>query len=141
MAKKTLRIPLYPKQPDKFIDLMKKVVERHESEGASSPLNDPSFVDMADFKAKLLQAEALRNESIEHRAEAEAKMDEAKSILGINKGQTISNTTTLYHMLDKIKSLLLVKNSDQPKHLVVYGFDVVEDTAKGVGRPKKKKNP
>jgi hypothetical protein len=141
MSKITLRIPLYPKQPKKFIDLMKKVVEKHEEDGASSLLNNPDYIDMADFKAKLLQAEGLRKESLYHRAQAEIKMEESKNILGTGKGSSIDLPDTLYHMLNKIKRLLLVKFTNEPMALAEYGFDVVVDTAKGVGRPKKKKNP
>ena len=103
MAKRTLRIELPVNKPDKFIELMKRIVTQHESLGASSPLNNPTYVDMANFKAKLVKADTLRRESIEARAEAEAKMDEAKQILGIGIGKSISLPGPLYYQLDKIK--------------------------------------
>ncbi|MES2621866.1 MAG: hypothetical protein V4615_13535 [Bacteroidota bacterium] len=139
MAKRTIRIPLFPNKIDKFIELMKSVVAEHENQGASSPLSDPSFMDMADFKAKVLQAETLRRESIEARATAEAKMHEAKQLLGIGVGQTIDSDTHLYHHLNRIKGLLLAKFAYVPKELCLFGFEVIIGTAKGVGRPGKKK--
>ena len=139
MAKRTLRIDLPANKPDKFIKLMKDVVANHEALGASSPLNNPSIIDMADFKAKLLKADTLRRESIEARAEAEAKMMESKQILGIGVGQNMNSDKHLYFMLDGIKHLLLAMHRDNPEHLSTYGFNVVIGTAKGIGRPKKKK--
>jgi hypothetical protein len=140
MAKRTVRVSLYPNIIDKFMDLAKAVVARHELEGASSPLNNAATIDMAAFKAKMLQADALRQESIAHRAHAEAKMMEAKAIMGLSAGQTISTERTLYHEMNRIKRFLMVRFASDEKSLCEFGFDVILGTARFIGRPKKKKD-
>ena len=137
MAKVSLRIPLPKGHPEKFVQLMRDIVKQHEALGPSSPLNDTSVVDMADFKAKLLEADALREESIQHRADAEATMGHAKAILGITQGQSINTDGTLYYMLDKIKRQLIIKNKGVEQNLEHFGFHVVRGTTKKVGRKKK----
>ena len=137
MAKRTVRIPLYKDQPDKFVRLLQKVVEHHEELGASSPLNDPSIVDMADFKLKLTEAVALRTEAEELRALAKSKLAQADAILGIKRGQTIHVDGTLYNMLDIVKQFLKARFYGIEKQLLMFGFHVVIDTAKGIGRKRK----
>jgi len=138
MARKTVRVPLPKGYPDKFIDLMKDIVEKHEELGASSPLNDPSVINMTDFKQKLEQADAMRKESIAHRAAAETKMNQAKHILGTDFGQTINTEGTLYYMLESIKMQLLNAHRGVEETLSTYGFDVVIGSA-SVGAKKKKR--
>jgi hypothetical protein len=140
MAKVISRIPLYPNKPDKFIQLMKDIVAQHEELGASSPLHNSTIIDMAAFKLKLEKADGLRNESIKARARAEAKMNQARSLLGTNAGQTINTTGTLYYDLDLIKKLMMVTYRECLEEMSDFGFDVVIDTAKGIGRPKKVKS-
>lgn len=137
MPKKTLRIPLYPDSPEKFLELAQLVIEHHETLGASSPLNSPGLIDMAAFKQKVEEAVTLRREAEQHYNDYFTKMGHSRSIMGTGKGQTISMPDTIYSELNRIKKLLLVKNPNTPKELGLYGFHVVIDTA-SVGRPKKK---
>lgn len=139
MGRVTIRIPLYKAYPEKFITLMKHVVRKHEEMGASSPLNDASVIDMADFKAKLEAADALRTESEALRGEAEAKMDQARKILGTSVGQTINTEGTLFYLIDIIKRVLLTKYRGEEESMSPFGFDVVKGKAKSGGRTKKKK--
>lgn len=118
---------------------MKDVVEKHEAMGVSSPLNNTSLIDMADFKQKMLQADALREESIRLRALSETKMSESKTILGTNIGQTISTEGTLFYLLNIIKRILLIKYNDVPVTIDEFGFRAIVGTAHGVGRKKKVK--
>ena len=138
--KVSLRIPLPKGHPDKFIQIMKDVIEEHEELGVASPLNNPTFVDMADFKQKLLQADQLREASIAARAEAEALMGQAKKILGTSVGQSINTEGTLYYMLESIKKVLLVKYRGVEQDLESFGFHVVVGSTKKVGRKKKVKS-
>jgi len=137
MAKRTVRIPLYKNQPDKFVRLLQKVVEHHEELGASSPLNDPSIVDMADFKLKLTEAVQLRTEAEELRGLAKSKLAQADVILGIKRGQNIHMQGTLYNMLDIVKQFLKARFYGIEKQLLLFGFHVVIDTAIGIGRKRK----
>ena len=139
MGRVTIRVPLYKAYPEKFIELMKRVVEKHEELGPSSPLNDPSFIDMAAFKIKLEQADALRTESEALRAEAEEKMALARKLLGTSVGQTINTEGTLFHLIDIIKRLLLTKYRGEEESLSPFGFNVVIGKAKNGGRTKKVK--
>ena len=139
MAKRTVRIPLPKGSPEQFVNLLKHIVRHHEELGASSPLNVSSLIDMADFKQKLLQADALREESIEHLAEARAKLGQAKKILGLQLGQTINTEGTLFCMLETIKRLLLNHYRVEEQNLEKFGFHVVVGEARFIGRPRKKK--
>ena len=94
---------------------------------------------MADFKLKLQQADTLREESIAAREIAEEKMNQARQILGTGAGQTITTKGTLHYDLELIKRHLMGKYREYPEGMSKHGFHVVIDTAKGVGRPKKKK--
>jgi hypothetical protein len=137
MAKVSIRVPLPVKSLERLIELMKSVVAKHEAMGISSPLNNPAFIDMPAFKAKVLAAEELREKSIAARADAEAYMGQAKSILGTAIGQSINTEGTLYYLLDIIKRMLLVKYRGQEETLSIFGFKVVIGTTKPVG-PKTK---
>jgi hypothetical protein len=139
MAKVITRIPLHRNKPDKFIQLMKDVVARHEADGVASPLNSAPWIDMPAFKLKLQQAETLREESIAARIIAEEKMNQARQILGTGAGQTIFTKGSLYYELELIKRHLMGKYREYPEGMSKHGFDVVIGTAKGVGRPKKNK--
>jgi len=137
MAKVTVRIPLYKDQPKKFVNLLKKVAEHHDKLGATSPLNDTSIIDMTNFKQKLAAAVQLRTEAEELRALAKSKLAQANFILGITRGLNINTKGTLYNLLDIAKQFLKARFYGSEKELVLFGFHVVIDTAKGIGRRKK----
>jgi hypothetical protein len=122
-----------------MMDLMREIIAKHEELGASSPLNNNSVIDMADFKAKFLEADALRKEGIMLAAEAKSKMDQARKIMGTNPGQTVNTDGTLFYKLTDIKKYLLFKYNGVEEVLSEYGFNIVVRNAVGVGRPKKKK--
>ncbi len=140
MSKVTIRVEMHRNHPDKFMRLIEKLITRHEELGASSPLSGNPVVDMAAFKQKFTEANSFREQSIEARALAEATMGQAKAIMGTASGQSVNTEHTLLYELNLLKKYLLIKYSGEEESMSPFGFNVVIGTAKGVGRPKKKKS-
>ncbi len=94
---------------------------------------------MGEFENKLAAAKKLRDDAELLHKQAEKKMQEAKQILGIEAGQTISTQNTLYYMLDLIKKRLLAKFKNVEDSLGIYGFRVVISTSSSPKRTPKTK--
>lgn len=136
MSKRTTKVALYLRHPDKFIKLCQAVVEHNTALGAASPFATGDFVDMAAFAQTLTKASSARQKALELYAEAEAAMYESRQLMGFNKGQTATTAGTLYNQLCLIKKLLLVLETENPEALSVWGFDVTVKTAKARGKKK-----
>jgi hypothetical protein len=130
MARKTVKVTVPIKQPDKFSKLLEKIQERHVALGANSPLDGNPKIDMLDFDTKRLAGDKKRSDSEEFRGKAEDAMQEAKVIYGSAEGQSIETPGTLYKMVDTIKDILLLEHNGNEEELSTYGFDVVVGTAK-----------
>ena len=137
MSRKTVRIEIPVRKPDDFSKLLNKTLARHTEMGPNSPLFNDSDIDMAAFAARLNRADSLRRESEQLKEKSEEKMQQAKSIYGIAKGQSIDTPGTLYFMVDLIKGALLKKNKGSEEALSTFGFNVVVGQAKS---PKPKEN-
>src|SRR5688500_15153087 len=110
MARKTVRVDIPKRYPDKFTKLLEDVWEMHVELGASSPLHNHTVLNMATFEAKKTQALALRAEALELHAKAQSKMQQSRKLLGTDAGQTIYSEGTLYYMLDIIRRILLTNH-------------------------------
>lgn len=136
MAKVTVRIKYPKRSAEKLLALYKNIVERHLELGNASPLTTLSRLNMQTFETLVHQADAKRSKSIQLKAESEALMQAANSIIGIDKGQTSINEGTLLNMMLTIKGLLLLHHQGEEEMLSQYGFGVVVGTAR---LPRKKK--
>ena len=90
--------------------------------GETSPLKP---FDMADFDAKLTEADSLRAQSKDLRAQSEALMEQANGIMGFDVGQTSENPGTLYYYMTMFRDQLLITYRGNEEQLSVWGFDVV----------------
>lgn len=136
MARRTIKINLQARNPEKFLTLCDDIVEKNAELGASSPLADGQLLDMSDFAVLAAKARALREKALEHYAQAEAAMEESRRLIGINDGQTIDTPETLLFYVNRIKKWLLALSPVNPKELSPWGFNVVVGEAKN---PKKRK--
>lgn len=136
MSKRVVKVANRRKTPDKFLELCQQVAARNTTLGAASPFADGSIVDMAEFADVLSRASTARAKALELYAEAEARMYESRSLMGFTTGQTSITPGTLYHLLGKIKKLLLVLETENPEELSLWGFDVTVREAKNRGKKK-----
>jgi hypothetical protein len=137
MGRKTVKIPIYQGNPEKFSDLIKDIWERHEEMGPSSPLLNNPLVDMGRFEALKTEAFEKRKQALKYYAHAQSLMQHARSLMGVDIGQTINTEDTLYNMVNQIKRYLLVKYPGSEEELLDWGFEVVIRTAKSPVRKKK----
>jgi hypothetical protein len=137
MPKKTVRVTIPTAYPEKMSDLVTHLWERHVNMGASSPLHNNPMIDMTRFEELMNEAVGKRREAEKLYAQYKALMAESRIAFGINAGQTLSTTDTLYHFLNNIKHFLLVKSRGNEEALNSWGFDVKVGTS-SVGAKKKK---
>ena len=122
MSKTFIRIKIPRGKPDALIALAEKVVDQYSIDGDKGALEN---IDMETFKVVMDKAKEARSIALKLHATAEAKMQEAVSLLGIDKGQTKRNVGTLYHLLTMIRDQLLVTFFNQEEKLGEYGFKTV----------------
>ena len=136
MARRTIKINLQARNPEKFLTLCDDIIEQNTSLGASSPLADGQLVDMSDFAVLATKARQHREKALEYYALAEAEMEESRRLIGINDGQTVTTPGTLFFFATRIKKWLLALSPVNPKELSPWGFNVVVGEAKN---PKRRK--
>ncbi len=141
MSKRTIRIKLEVKNPNKFLKLCKNIVDYHLQQGVNSPFTGTMPVNMADYANLLNRATQKREEALEYYAKAEAAMQESRMLIGTDLGQTLNTGPSLYSLTNLIKRYLLVIYDSTPDTLSLWGFNVVIGTAKFIGRRKKEKQP
>jgi hypothetical protein len=138
MPKKTVRVTIPTDQPEKMSDLVTHLWNTHVNMGASSPLHNNPFINMTRFEQLMNEAVGKRQEAEKLYAQYKTLMAESRIAFGINKGQTLSTTGTLYHFLNNIKQFLLVRSRGNEEELNIWGFDVRVGTS-SVGAKKKKR--
>jgi hypothetical protein len=134
MSKKTVRVKLHRKSPDKLLKLLTQIKAKHNELGAASPL-DPAEVAAIDAivtaaKPKYEQAKTLA-------AQAQSLNEQVRVSLGIGKGQTVNTEGTGLYLIAGVRDQLLNVHRTNEEALSMYGFNVVIGSAQ-VGRPKKK---
>ncbi|MES2621298.1 MAG: hypothetical protein V4615_10635 [Bacteroidota bacterium] len=137
MPRKTVRVDIPIRNPNKYTKLIERVWEKHDELGASSPLINHPAVDMAAFEAAKTEALALREEALQLYDRAQSLMEQSRVLLGTNAGQTIYSEGTLYYMLGLIKGALMNIHMGREESLSQWGFNVVVRLS-NVGRKRKK---
>jgi len=116
-------------QPDALLTLATGIINKHNTDGAGSPLK-PNLIDMADFAAKVTQAQGLREDAGEEDAQKQANNQEARKLCGYGEGQNSNTPDTIYFFLTKIRDLLLTFYDGTEQQLETFGYNVVVGTAK-----------
>ena len=136
MARKTIKIEIPLRSPEKFSKLANDLKKKDDDMGGSSPLNNNPNFNKGDYATKLSEGDAKRAESEKLRAQSETVMEQARTFYGSGKGQTAETPGTVYNYVQSAKDYLLSFYRDNPEMLSQWGFDVVVGTAKS---PTKKK--
>ena len=123
MTKRTVRVEIPYRKPDKMMLLGETIKNKHEELAELSPLLPVNKMDV--FTTKLGQAGSLRNESIALRAQSESKMEEAKVNMGIAPGQSKDTPDTMYNLMLKVRDVLLLTYQGNEEKLSEWGFDVI----------------
>src|SRR4051812_13293648 len=134
MARKTVRVEVPTKRPEDFSKLLNNIKKQHTALGADSQLTD---IDMETFSSLLAQADDLRDQSENLKAQSEEKMQQARNIYGTESGQSVATPGTLYNLCNLIKKTLLLKYAGNEAALGAFGFDVVTGQAKSPQAKKK----
>ena len=135
MARRTVKIEIPIKDPDKFRKLLDDIQKEHVRLAANSPLNNQNKVVMATFDANRQQAGTYRDQAKDLHEEAENINEQAETIYGRDKGQGITTPGTLYRDVNELKKVLVSFHSSNEEALSQYGFNVVIGTARS---PKRK---
>ena len=122
MAKKIVTIDLPLDDMDEFLDLADSIVEKHEEDDVSSPLNE---FDMAGFTTKKNSARTLRKDATTLHGDGERLMNEANVLIGIAKGQSAKTEGTVYNVITLARDRLLITHRNNPESLNQWGYDVV----------------
>ena len=137
MGRKTVRVDIPTRYPEKFTKLIADIWKKHEALGASSPLFNNSLIDMSKYEVNMTEALQAREQAEEHYVEAHVLMERSRHLMGIDKGQSI-NDEGLYNYIDTIKRILLIKYPGIENELETWGFNVVVGSSKHPVRKKKK---
>ncbi|MCD4818487.1 MAG: hypothetical protein K8S23_07325 [Candidatus Cloacimonetes bacterium] len=126
MARKNVKVDLHVNKIEALMTLLSVVNKKHIALGTDSPLN---HINMADFDSKLKVAETKRASSKELRAQSEALMEAAYSIIGLGIDQGSTSPGTLYYYLTSIRDMLLVIYKGNEEQLSTWGFNVVSSSS------------
>jgi len=123
----TVRVDLPITQPEKMINLVDSVLQRHSVLGGGSPMNVPEtdiaalLILQATHKNKRKDAKLLSEES-------QSIMQEARYALGTDEGQSIRTENTVYYIITSVRDKLLAVHRNHEEQLSTYGFNVVIST-------------
>lgn len=120
----TVRVDLPITEPEKMINIVDDVIQRHNDLAPNSPLDVPE-TDMAALAVLQATHIAKRKEAKKLDGESQAFMDEARIALGTGKDQTARTKETVYYIITSIRDKLLAVHRNHEEQLSNYGFNVV----------------
>jgi hypothetical protein len=134
MARKNVRVKIPVKKLDKLIKLGEDIKAKHVALGVNSPL-DNAFV--AELDGRTQDAKTKRKDAAAAAAKSQALNNQARVILGVDKGQTSNTGGTVLYLLTSARGMLLNKYRGTEESLSEFGFEVVISQSTP-GRKKKK---
>lgn len=120
MPKPTYRV-LIPTAPDKLLTLANTILAKHTADDAASPL---LMLNMADFAAKLTEANAKQVKALELRRQSEETTEQRNLYLGVAATQNSKTPGTLRYYISGIRELLKGFLRGEERKLGEWGFDV-----------------
>ncbi len=117
-----IRVNIPRTSPDKLMHLGEAIVTKHNDMGGTSPLDN---AEVTELETAVAAARLLEEEADELHAEGENLNQQADTLLGIAKGQTLQTEGTVYYIIDDVRDKLLLVNEDNEEALSEYGFKVV----------------
>jgi hypothetical protein len=126
MSRSNFRVVI-PRNADDLIGLAELVIAKHIADGATSKLNDLITPDLiaavANAKAKNAQVKQMR-------IDAETLTEELHQMLGIRKGQKLSDRNSLRFVLASGRDILLGHNKGEEQKLGDHGYVVNRNVRK-----------
>lgn len=126
MSRSNFRVVI-PRKADELIELAELVIAKHIADGAASKLSDlitPNLIaGVAAAKAKNAQVKQMR-------IDAETLTEELHQMLGIRKGQKLSDRNTIRSFTASTRDILLGHNKGEEQKLGDHGFEVNRNVRK-----------
>jgi hypothetical protein len=136
MARRTVRVEIPNGSPDDLIKLGQSIIAKHQSNGASSPLDATKMTKLA----ALLTSSAQNNQAAKDAdAAAQTARQNRDTAMGIADGQNASTSGTGLNLIAYARDQLLIANEGSEEALAQYGFKVVVGSAKTPQRQAAKK--
>jgi hypothetical protein len=134
MARKTIKVEIPESSPNKLLELLKCITEKHQFDPENSPIKGPM---MDDFLLKQVLASEKRKEAKRLSDLSQAMLGEADQILGTGPGQSRQSEGTLLNHLTYFRDQLLLHFRGNEQKMKDYGFKVTLGEAKTpVRKPK-----
>lgn len=110
-----------PRNADKMVTLSELILQRHNSDGATSVL---AILPMAAFQAKATEVQGLQADALRLRRESEIPTEERNHLLGTAKGQSTKTAGTVLYMICSVRDTLLGIHRGSEQKLGDWGFTV-----------------
>lgn len=108
--------------PDKLMHLGEAIIAKHNAPGSDSPLDDE---EVGELETRVIAARLLEQQAKDLHEEGENLNEQADTLLGIAKGQSLQTKGTVYYLIDDVRDKLLLVHEDNEEALSEYGFKVV----------------
>lgn len=125
---------LIPNKADPMIKLAKAIMQKHYSDGESSPLK---ALDWEQFSTILSEAEQKLEEGRRLDREKEIATQARNIALGLDKGQNSQTPKNLKYLIKSVRDVLLGIYRGRERELGNWGFEVHD----GTGSPNSKTDP
>lgn len=115
------------RNPEKLLLLAEEVIKKHEADANQSPLK---MLNMADLKAKTIEARKKYEKALQMRKDAKAYTQDVQQLLGIDKRQTGITDGTILFYVNQCRNVLSGIYRSAMKVLGGWGFEVFETKRK-----------
>lgn len=117
-----VRVNIPRTNPDKLMHLGEAIITKHNTPGSGSPLDDG---EVAELQTAVAAARLLEQEAEELHEAGENINEQADTLLGIAKGQSLQTEGTVHYLIADVRDKLLLVHEDNEEALSEYGFKVV----------------
>jgi len=133
MARKTIRVDVPYRNPDKFIQLAQSILTYAAAN--PNPALDPAKIRNLNAATGIAATNNTLGKSLD--AQAQVARQKRDTALGIADGQTAATPDTVLNLVNYVRDQLLLTNEGNEDVLEQYGFEVVIGTAKSPTRAQK----
>lgn len=120
MSRSNFRVVI-PRNADDLIELAELVIAKHIADGATSKLND---LITPDLIAAVAVAKAKNTQLKQMRLDVETLTEELHRMLGIRKGQKLSDRNSIRSFMASGRDILMGHNKGEEQKLGDHGYEV-----------------
>lgn len=120
MSVKNITVKI-PTNPEAFLKLMGKIIEKHNEDPASSPL---SALDMGHIGGNFTEANTSHLDAKSHRSQAEIATERRNLLLGDARTQQATTPGTLHFNARQVRDILMGVHKGNEQMLELWGFEV-----------------